>query len=95
MIHWEECSVVDEWVCFVTRLLDGEKMAPLCREFAISRETGYKIFGGLRRTSGRNQRSRKGIWLVHFMEYDPGDIDLEEKTLQPLDDPLDPNVLPM
>jgi putative transposase len=25
-------------------LLDGEKMAALCREFDVSRKTGYKIF---------------------------------------------------
>lgn len=35
---------MDERVRFVARLLDGEKMATLCREFAISRKTGYKIF---------------------------------------------------
>ena len=29
---------------FVARLLDGEKMAPLCAEFGISRKTGYKIY---------------------------------------------------
>src|SRR6185503_1290143 len=29
---------------FVARLLEGEKMAPLCAEFGISRKTGYKIF---------------------------------------------------
>jgi hypothetical protein len=29
-----------------------------------------------------------GIWLVSFMEYDLGYIDLEEKTLQPLENPL-------
>ena len=28
---------------FIARLLDGEKMAVLCREFGISRKTGYKI----------------------------------------------------
>ena len=28
----------------VARLLEGEKMAPLCREFGISRVTGYKIY---------------------------------------------------
>jgi putative transposase len=28
----------------VARLLEGEKMAPLCAEFGISRKTGYKIF---------------------------------------------------
>jgi len=35
---------MDERLRFVARLLDGEKMAPLCREFEISRKTGYKIF---------------------------------------------------
>lgn len=35
---------MDERVRFVARLLDGEKMAQLCREFAISRKTGHKIF---------------------------------------------------
>jgi len=35
---------MDERVRFVGRLLDGEKMVALCREFAISRKTGYKIF---------------------------------------------------
>jgi len=35
---------MDERLRFVARLLDGEKMAALCREFDISRKTGYKIF---------------------------------------------------
>jgi hypothetical protein len=29
-----------------------------------------------------------GIWLVSFMQYDLGYVDLEEKTLQPLDNPF-------
>lgn len=33
-----------------------------------------------------------GIWLVSFMHYDLGYIDLEEKTLQPLDNPFGPMV---
>ena len=36
-----------------------------------------------------------GIWLVRFMDYDLGYIDLEEKTLQPLNNPFGPKVLPM
>jgi putative transposase len=35
---------MDERVRFVARLLEGEKMAVLCREFDISRKTGYKIY---------------------------------------------------
>ena len=41
---WKECSVMDERVKFVARRLAGEAMADLCREFGISRKTGYKIF---------------------------------------------------
>jgi len=35
---------MDERLRLVARLLDGEKMAPLCRDFDISRKTGYKLF---------------------------------------------------
>jgi putative transposase len=35
---------MDERMKFVARLLDGQKMAVLCREFEISRKTGYKIY---------------------------------------------------
>ena len=41
---------MDERLRFVARLLEGEKMAVLCREFDISRKTGYKI-SPLRRPS--------------------------------------------
>ena len=41
---WQECRKMDERLRFIARLLDGERMAGLCREFDISRQTGYKIF---------------------------------------------------
>jgi len=41
---WKECSVMDERLRFVAKLLDGEPMTEVCREFGISRKTGYKIF---------------------------------------------------
>jgi transposase InsO family protein len=37
----------------------------------------------------------EGIWLVSFMRYDLGYIDLEQKTLQPLDNPFGPGLSPM
>ncbi len=36
-----------------------------------------------------------GIWLVSFMSYDLGYIDLEARTLQPLDNPFGTRLLPM
>src|SRR5580704_2807761 len=58
---WKECSVVDERLRFVARLLDGEPMAEVCRSFGISRKTGYKIFSryrehGLEALSDRAER---------------------------------------
>ncbi len=41
---WRECSVMEERLRFVARLLDGEGMSDVCRGFGISRKTGYKIF---------------------------------------------------
>ena len=37
----------------------------------------------------------EGIWIVSFMNYDLGYIDLEQKTLQALDNPFGPRLLPM
>jgi hypothetical protein len=35
------------------------------------------------------------IWLVSFMHYDLGYFDLEQRTLQPLDNPFGPRLSPM
>ena len=58
---WKECSVMDERLRFVARLLEGEMMTEVCREFGISRKTGYKIFDrykehGLEALSDRSRR---------------------------------------
>src|ERR1700730_9344694 len=39
-VPWKECNQMDERLKFIARLLDGEKMAVLCRQFGISRKTG-------------------------------------------------------
>jgi len=58
---WKELTIMDERMRFVSRLLEGEQMALLCREFGISRKTGYKIFdrykeSGLEALSDRSRR---------------------------------------
>lgn len=52
---------MDERLRFVARLLEGEKMAVLCREFGISRKTGYKIYNRYRDVGlqGLTDRSRR------------------------------------
>jgi transposase len=58
---WRECSKVDERLRFVARLLEGEKMTDLCREFDISRKSGYKIFTRYQQSGleGLTDRSRR------------------------------------
>ena len=57
---WNECKPMDERLKFIARLLEGEKMAPLCREFGISRVTGYKIYNRYKESGldGLRDRSR-------------------------------------
>lgn len=54
---------MDERLKFVARLLDGEKMALVCREFGISRKTGYKIFNRYKDVGleGLHERSRRPL----------------------------------
>lgn len=71
---WKECSVMDERLRFVARLLDGEAMAEVCREFGVSRKTGYKIFTrykqhGLEALSDRSRRP------VHYANQLPSQIE--------------------
>ena len=35
------------------------------------------------------------IWLVSFVDYDLGYIDLEQRTLQPIDNPFGTRLVPM
>ena len=71
---WKERSVMEERLRFVARLLDGEVMTELCREFGISRKTGYKIFDrykehGLAALSDRSRRPvRYANQLPHQVE---------------------------
>jgi hypothetical protein len=52
---------MDERLRFVARLLEGDKMAVLCRELGISRMTGYKLYQRYRDIGleGLTDRSRR------------------------------------
>ena len=54
---------MDERLRFVARLLDGESMSDVCREFGISRKTGYKIFQRYKESGSEalNDRCRRPV----------------------------------
>lgn len=60
---WKESSVMDERLRFVARPLEGEQMSHMCREFGISRKTGYKIFDRYKESGpeGLTDRSRRPV----------------------------------
>ena len=60
---WKVCSVMEERLRFVARLLDGESMTDVCREFGISRKTGYKLLARYREEGAcaLTDRSRRPV----------------------------------
>ena len=54
---------MDERLRFVAKLLEGEAMTDACREFGISRKTGYKIFNRYKESGfeSLSDRSRRPV----------------------------------
>jgi len=54
---------MEERLRFVAKLLDGESMTDVCREFGISRKTGYKIFSRYKESGFEafSDRSRRPV----------------------------------
>ena len=71
---WKESSVMEERLRFVARLLDGEGMSEVCRQFGISRKTGCKVYNrckeqGLEALCDRSRRPvRYANQLPHQVE---------------------------
>jgi hypothetical protein len=60
------------------------KGTPLSERMAI---------GSPRSANSRSLARGNPEWLVTFMDYDLGYIDLEQRTLQPLDNPFGPRIV--
>ena len=82
---WKECSVMDERLQFVGRRLAGESMAELCREFGISRKTGYKIFERYQEcgVQGLTDRSRRPYRYANRLPFQVENYILNVKREHP------------
>jgi transposase InsO family protein len=60
---WKACSVIEERLRFIARLLEGEAMTDLCREFGISRKIGYKVLNRYKEAGAAalTDRSRRPV----------------------------------
>jgi hypothetical protein len=84
---WKGCNQVDERLRFVARLLDGQKMATACREFGISRKTGYKIVDlHVKLTQWVNFRRKSTVsaLLGHPSHIPNGPLSIHNQKFNPL-----------
>jgi transposase InsO family protein len=75
-------------------LHDREVLVTACGRICMHRKR-VNISGVLAGQKLGIKEVDEGIWLVSFLDYDLGYIDLEQKTLQPLDNPFGPRLSPM
>ena len=82
---WRECCVMEERIRFVIQVLEGDSVASLCREYGISRKTGYKFLKrykefGIEALRDQNRRPlRNANKLSHSIE----ELILSLKTEKP------------
>lgn len=76
---------MDERMQFVARRLAGEAMSELCREFGISRKTGYKIFDRYQETGlrGLTDRSRRPYRFANQLPFQVTNFILDVKREHP------------
>lgn len=76
---------MDERLRFVARLLDGERMTDRCREFDISRKTGYKIFNRYKDCGlpGLTDRSRRPYRQANRLPFQTEKLIVQLKRKHP------------
>jgi transposase InsO family protein len=82
---WKASSVMEERLRFVARLLDGDTMSEVCRDFGISRKTGYKIFDRYRECglSALTDRSRRPVRYANQLPLQIETLIVRLKTEKP------------
>lgn len=68
---WKECNVMDERMRFIAKVIEGHNMTDVCRQFGISRKTGYKIWNRYKDSGSEalNDRSRKPVHYAHQLPF--------------------------
>lgn len=82
---WKECSVTEERLRFVARILEGESMTDVCRAFGISRKTGYKLLERYREDGpvALSDRSRRPVRYANQLPAQVERLIVEVKREKP------------
>ena len=62
---WKERRTMSLKIEFVERAAAGEKIAPLCREFGVSRTAGHKWFKRYKEQGCAGLKKRAGVRVLH------------------------------
>ena len=73
----------------------AERYWPSTRPYAGLPELSYPLHDKQHMITACGRVCDDAIWLGSFMHYDLGCIDLEQKTLQPIDNPFGTRLSPM
>ena len=75
---WKECQKMDERMRFVSRHLEGESISELCREFGISRVTGYKLVDRYKQhgVEALSDRSRRPYRMANQLPFQVESLNL-------------------
>lgn len=82
---WKVTDPMEERKKFIRRLLAGDSMAGVCREFGISRKTGHKVYNRFlqRGEAGLADLSRRPKCFANLMDPTVADLILELKSKKP------------
>jgi transposase InsO family protein len=82
---WKEQTIMDERLRFIARLLEGDGMSEVCRDFGISRKTGYKIFNRYRQEGSEAlcDRSRRPVRYANQLPEPVARLIIETKKDKP------------
>ena len=81
----QESSAMEERLRFVARLLENERMSDLCREFGISRKTGYKIYNRYKEhgLAALDDRSRRPVRYANQLPFQVENLIVQIKREKP------------
>lgn len=82
---WRVTGPMEERKKFVQRILCGDQMADVCREFGISRKTGYKIYNRFleQGSQGLGDQSRRPRRLGNLLDTGMSNLILQLKQEKP------------
>src|SRR5262245_29159029 len=82
---WKSSTPVDLRHEFMRRLMQGERVTDLCREYGISRKTGDKFKQRFKRLgkAGLEDRSRAPLVIPHRTPTEVVELILAERTRHP------------